>query len=234
MGVCCQCFKDQRDAITRERNVFPVIDPNPLKPDKFRYEAVFLIGKPGSGVSTQSKLLSEHGNWMHINVPDLLSSYVAEQSQKCDFVVYPDLIVNLIYTTIQNCGSGKFAIDGFPQSRENLQSWLNQVKDVRVRCVFVLLANDSVLSARDRRGGGKKGAPLKSETKEFEERVNPMLEMLSPYKVKVHRIEADGTRSEVQQRISFEIGRYQRLTKDVENNGQVETEVQEILFNLVR
>ena len=96
---------------------------------------IFVLGGPGSGKGTQCEKISEAFGYTHLSAGDLLreergkegsankaliDSYIAEGK-----LVPTEILVNLFKERMEELGwlGGKYLIDGFPRSQENLDGW---------------------------------------------------------------------------------------------------------------
>lgn len=108
-----------------------------LKADKPR--VVFVLGGPGAGKGTQCELLTQEFDLCHLSAGDLLraernnpdskdgaliKSYITEGK-----IVPVEITVNLLLKAMLSSGRGNFLIDGFPRNKNNLDGWVNTVKD---------------------------------------------------------------------------------------------------------
>ncbi|CAK0788396.1 unnamed protein product [Prorocentrum cordatum] len=104
-------------------------------------QVVFVLGGPGAGKGTQCTRISEAFGFHHLSAGDLLreerarpgseygeliESYIREGK-----LVPVDITVKLLEAAMKQRGwaDGKFLIDGFPRSKENLEGWDRVIGD---------------------------------------------------------------------------------------------------------
>lgn len=90
----------------------------------------FVLGGPGSGKSTQCKLLSEKYKLTHLSVGDLLRSEksLAPIIQRGDLVL-SETTLDLVQKRIQG-SSEMILLDGFPRSLESFFMWKFRMRSV--------------------------------------------------------------------------------------------------------
>ena len=122
---------------------------------------VFVLGGPGSGKGTQCARISETFGYVHLSAGDLLreerakegsahketiDSYIAEGK-----LVPVEITVKLIEEKMRAVGwaGGKYLIDGFPRSQNNLDGWDTVIGDsVTVEFCLFFDVSEEVMTAR--------------------------------------------------------------------------------------
>ena len=127
---------------------------------------VFVLGRPGAGKGTQCARLSETFGYKHLSAGDLLreerknpgSTYgeLIEGHIKEGKLVPVEITVKLIEQAMHKHGweGGKYLIDGFPRSVDNLEGW-DQVLGGKVNVKFTLFfecSEEAVLARLLERG----------------------------------------------------------------------------------
>ena len=91
---------------------------------------IILLGSPGSGKGTQSKILAGKYGFTHLATGDIFRSEIAAKSalglKAADYVksgrLVPDNIVTEMVAGKMDLEGGKFRLDGFPRNLEQAQS----------------------------------------------------------------------------------------------------------------
>jgi UMP-CMP kinase len=110
---------------------------------------VFILGGPGSGKGTQSKLIQDKYRFVHLSAGDLLRA----ERQKPDSkngklieeyivngkIVPSEITVALLEEAMVESGikGGRFLIDGFPRNEENLGNWVKMMGE-QVETPFII------------------------------------------------------------------------------------------------
>jgi len=122
---------------------------------------VFVLGGPGSGKGTQCSRIADTFGYVHLSAGDLLreerkrpgSEYgeLIESHIKEGKLVPGDITVKLLLRAMERMGweGGKYLVDGFPRSLDNLESWTKNVKgQVAVKFCLYLDCSEGVMEAR--------------------------------------------------------------------------------------
>eukprot|EP00927_Polykrikos_kofoidii_P072520 TRINITY_DN68624_c0_g1_i1.p1 TRINITY_DN68624_c0_g1~~TRINITY_DN68624_c0_g1_i1.p1 ORF type:complete len:1791 (+),score=282.65 TRINITY_DN68624_c0_g1_i1:195-5567(+) len=156
---------------------------------------VFVLGGPGAGKGTQCKNISEMFGYTHLSAGDLLreertragSKYgdLIQSHIKEGKLVPADVTVNLIESAMMKHGweGGRFLIDGFPRSFDNLDSWKRIIGGrVSVKFALYLDCSEAVMQARLLERGKTSGRvddnleSIKLRFKTFQEESKPVVE----------------------------------------------------------
>mmetsp|Transcript_31617 Transcript_31617/g.57502 ORF Transcript_31617/g.57502 Transcript_31617/m.57502 type:complete len:1768 (+) Transcript_31617:51-5354(+) len=166
------------------------------KPAGGRPQVVFVLGGPGAGKGTQCARISEAFGYHHLSAGDLLreerkregSQYgeLIESYIKDGKLVPVEITVKLIQQAMEKLGwaEGKFLIDGFPRSFENMQGW-EKVLGGKVEVKFALFfdCSEAVMEERILERGKTSGraddnaASIKKRFATFKEESMPVVEM---------------------------------------------------------
>lgn len=137
----------------------------------------FILGGPGSGKSTQCRLLAEKYNLTHLSVGDLLRSEksLAPIIRKGDLVL-SETTLDLIQARIKGVNE-QILLDGFPRSLENLFMWKFRMKGLPP--LIYLDCSEQELRSRTSRRSREDDLPetLNRRLKTFYEQTLPILEM---------------------------------------------------------
>jgi len=132
-----------------------------LAPVLAKPAVVFILGGPGAGKGTQCERISQTFGYYHLSAGDLLreerkregSEYgqLIESYIKEGKLVPVEIVVNLLKQAMEKHGwsQGKFLVDGFPRSFENMEGW-ERVLGGKVDVKFALFFNcsETVMEAR--------------------------------------------------------------------------------------
>ena len=124
-------------------------------------QVVFVLGGPGSGKGTQSKLIESEFGFVHLSAGDLLrEERMRPDSQYGELIatylkegkiVPVEITCNLLKRSMEEHGweNGKFLIDGFPRNMDNLQGWKKVMNDsVDEKFCLFLECPESVMETR--------------------------------------------------------------------------------------
>ena len=101
----------------------------------------FVLGGPGAGKGTQSALLVERYNWVHLSAGDLLREEKANPESEHGQMIHEiitrgdivpvEITVKLLEKAMKAAGWEKcqFLIDGFPRNEDNVRGWREVIGD---------------------------------------------------------------------------------------------------------
>lgn len=113
-----------------------------------------LLGGPGAGKGTQSKILSEHFKVAHISTGDILRKHMEDKTEigveirdimDAGDLVADDLVTGLLKARVKedDCKNG-FVLDGYPRTLVQAEILTDVVGEVD-KIVFINLADDYVI-----------------------------------------------------------------------------------------
>ena len=156
-----------------------------------KFQVVFVLGGPGSGKGTQCSRIKEQFAYEHLSAGDLLraeketGSEVAEMINtyiKEGKIVPAEVTVGLLKTAMQKSKSRKFLIDGFPRSKDNLDTWYKvMADDFSLQMVLVFDCPEEVLQERLLDRGKTSGrsddnlASIRKRFKTFHQQSEPVI-----------------------------------------------------------
>ncbi|CAN0177157.1 unnamed protein product [Ectocarpus sp. 6 AP-2014] len=112
-----------------------------------RNEVVFVLGGPGSGKGTHCARIAAEFGYTHLSTGDLLreeqkkESELATKIAECirDGQLVPSsTMVALLKEAILKGDSKRFLLDGFPRSKDNLETWFDAFSDEEIQVSFTL------------------------------------------------------------------------------------------------
>lgn len=144
---------------------------------------VFVLGGPGSGKSTQCKLIVKQYDYVHLSAGELLrkeqvkneSKYkvLIQHHMKEGSIVPAEITCNLLKQAMVESRKNNFLIDGYPRNEDNLVTWQKMFGD-GMRVSFVLFLECPLEVCLDRclgrgeAGSGRADDNLQSLKKRFE------------------------------------------------------------------
>mmetsp|Transcript_35995 Transcript_35995/g.84363 ORF Transcript_35995/g.84363 Transcript_35995/m.84363 type:complete len:490 (-) Transcript_35995:182-1651(-) len=127
----------------------------------FMPSVVFVLGGPGSGKGTQCSRISDRYGYNHLSAGDLLREERSRPGSKHGELIESyiregrlvpiEITLALLEAAMRKLGweGGRFLIDGFPRSFENVRGWESALKDkVLVKCCLFFECSESVMEAR--------------------------------------------------------------------------------------
>jgi len=152
---------------------------------------VFVLGGPGSGKGTQCTRIKERFGYVHLSAGDLLRAEKESGSETAEMInsfikegkiVPAKVTVELLKKAMQASHSKKFLIDGFPRSKDNLDTWYEVMGDsVQLQMVLVFDCPEQVLEERLLDRGKTSGrsddniSSIKKRFKTFHEQSEPVI-----------------------------------------------------------
>lgn len=120
---------------------------------------VFVLGGPGSGKGTQCAKLVTEFHFKHLSTGDLLREEAKKETEegkkiaatlKEGKLVSSETLVNLIKAAFKtHGGKGRFLLDGFPRSEENVTVWNKLMKtEANVACLLFFSCTEEVMIKR--------------------------------------------------------------------------------------
>ncbi|CAE8719220.1 unnamed protein product [Polarella glacialis] len=190
----------------------------------FGPSVVFVLGGPGKCQGTVCERITENFGYTHLSAGDLLreerarpgSKYgeLIESHIKEGKLVPADITVKLLQQAMElHCWEGgKYLIDGFPRSFDNLESWDRNIKDqVLVKFILYMDCSSGVMEARLLERGKTSGRAddniesIKKRFVTFHKESTPVVEKFAK-EGKVKRIDAEQSRDVVWSKVQAHFG----------------------------
>ncbi|GMH51027.1 hypothetical protein TL16_g10037 [Triparma laevis f. inornata] len=156
-----------------------------------KFQCVFVLGGPGSGKGTQCTRIKEEFGYVHLSAGDLLRAERNSGSENGEMIsnfikegkiVPAEVTVGLLKEAMKKSHSRKFLIDGFPRSKDNLDTWYQVMGDDFVlQMVLVFDCPEEVLQERLLDRGKTSGrsddniASIKKRFKTFHTQSEPVI-----------------------------------------------------------
>ncbi|XP_057831406.1 UMP-CMP kinase 3 isoform X2 [Cryptomeria japonica] len=181
---------------------------NGVSCEEKKLNVVFVLGGPGSGKGTQCTKIVEKYGFTHLSAGDLLRAEINSSSEngtmiqnviKEGKIVPSEVTVNLVERAMRESGNHKFLIDGFPRNEEN-RTVFEQVTGIEPE--FILFFDCPMKEMECRvlnRNQGRVDDNIETIRKRFKVFVESTLPVVDYYdsKVKVHKIDATGTKEDI-------------------------------------
>jgi adenylate kinase len=163
---------------------------------------ILILGTPGAGKTTQTKLLAEHLGCPWLSMGELFrnnSSGRARRDMLAGKIVNDEDTIKLLDDALKEIDTSKEVVfEGNPRSIKQAQWWIDQAKAGRfkIRGVVHLIADKKVAAERlVQRGRLDDHDDNVVETRfaEYERSITPTLNFLKQNGVTVHDVDANGT-----------------------------------------
>lgn len=190
----------------------------------FGPSVVFVLGGPGSGKGTVCERITEQFGYTHLSAGDLLreernrrGSQIGELIEthiKEGKLVPAEITVTLLKQAMEKHGwqGGKYLIDGFPRSLENLEAWENMLQDeVLPKFILFLDCSEKVMEVRLLERGKTSGRSddnietIRKRFMTFRQESLPVVEKFEKQRL-VRRIDATRSQEEVWQDVQVLFG----------------------------
>lgn len=181
---------------------------------------ILLLGLAGTGKSTQGQMLAERFGWAWLSAGQILrdSGQFQEILARGDLV--DNTIVNqMVQAAVERCEAAgqKVVLDGFPRGSEQAQALVAQPELLgKIEVVFWLQASHAELKRRllARGRADDTEAAIAKRLADGHDLVDKVIEILASHRVKVVKIDGEGTEEEVFTRIADYV-RLAGLAQDV-------------------
>lgn len=171
---------------------------------------IILIGRAGTGKSTQGQRLAKYLNCKWVSVGNVLRSRMSgEYAERmlAGEVLDDDQVLPLLDTELKkiNAAKNEFILDGSPRTMVQAKWWVNKVKKEEVKLTAVIHLDASEEVVRDRLLA--RGRPDDHETaiaerfKEYKKVIMPILHYLEKEKLPVFHINAENPPEKVEAEI---------------------------------
>ncbi|XP_065068415.1 adenylate kinase isoenzyme 5-like [Rhopilema esculentum] len=184
-------------------------------------EVIFVIGGPGCGKGTQSKLIVDKFGHKHLSLGDLLRGQVASGSELGnmlqEFMKKGELVPNnlimrsLVDALIADENATKFLIDGFPRSLAQAEEFEKEIAECH-RVLYFSCPNDVMVERLLKRAemSGRvddNEETIKNRLEVFQNEICPIIEYFTA-RNKLSEISAVGTPEEIFETVCKELELY--------------------------
>lgn len=168
---------------------------------------IIILGTPGAGKTTQTRLLAEYLNCKWFSMGELIRQKVTGQDRQdmlAGKIISDDTTLSILDTTLApiNTTKEEVVFEGNPRSVTQAQWWLEQIKNGRfnVRAIIHLVADLKVAEARLVKRGrldDHDDGVIAKRFNEYENSIIPTLNYLKQNGLTVHEISANGSIEEI-------------------------------------
>ena len=175
---------------------------------------IILLGKPGTGKSTQSKLLAKAKSYQWISTGDIirksLSDERLEQHNSGRLLTDAEMIEMLRPVLEKDIKNSEFILDGFPRTIPQAEWLIEETKRGRLKlsALFNLEISDEAAKSRLLSRGRVDDSPsvLEKRFEIYNQLTAPMIELFEQKGLTVHRINANQSQNKVQADIINALG----------------------------
>jgi adenylate kinase len=172
---------------------------------------IILLGTPGAGKTTQTKLLAEYLNCPWFSMGELIRQKATGQARMdmlAGKIVNDEVTLGIIDETLAEIDvhENECVFEGNPRSIEQAKWWLKQQESGRfnIKGVIHLVIDPTVAEERlQKRGRLDDYDPnvIEKRFAEYQKSINPTLTYLEDHGLSVNEVQAAGTIEEVANRI---------------------------------
>lgn len=160
---------------------------------------ILFFGLAGSGKSVQSEILAEKLGWQHLSVGALLRQYKSveglDDHLKTGQLVKPELANFLVKKYLDELGSARVIMDGYPRQMEQATWLIDELKSYSIEvAVLIKVSEDKIrrrLASRKRADDTPEAITQRVEI--FEQETKPVMSYLQSQGIRF--IEIDGEHS---------------------------------------
>jgi adenylate kinase len=172
---------------------------------------ILLLGTPGAGKTTQTKLLADYLNCPWFSMGELIRTNAAGQDRKdmlAGKIISDEVTLNIVDKTLPGMESidKECVFEGNPRSITQAKWWLEQQRNGRfkIKGVIHLVINPKIAQERLQKRGrldDYDSGVIEKRFAEYKRSIDPTLTYLEDHGIKVFEIQAAGTMEEVAKRI---------------------------------
>jgi adenylate kinase len=177
---------------------------------------ILMLGTPGAGKTTQTKMLSEYVGCPWFSMGELIRQKAAGQDRKdmlAGKIISDEATLRIVDETLTETDikNGECIFEGNPRSITQARWWIEQQKKGRfkVKGVIHLVIDPAIAEERLQKRGrldDYDSGVIEKRFAEYQRSINPTLAYLEDHGIKVFEIQAVGTVEEVSKRIHSALG----------------------------
>lgn len=177
---------------------------------------IIILGNPGAGKTTQTRLLADHLGWTWFSMGELVRQKATGEQRRSMLagkIISDEVVLSIIDHCLADLGdqSDNSIWEGTPRSVAQAQWWLDQQKSGRVKLTAVihLVADTAVAQGRLVKRGrldDHNDNVVETRFKEYGRSINPTLAYLKDSGVAVYEISANGSIEKVAAEIRRKLG----------------------------
>jgi adenylate kinase len=172
---------------------------------------IIMLGTPGAGKTTQTKMLAEHLNCPWFSMGELIRQYSSGQDRKdmlSGKIISDESTLKIVDKALAdiNTASEECIFEGNPRSITQAKWWIEQQKTGRfkIKGIIHLVIEPSIAEERLQKRGrldDYDSGVIEKRFAEYQRSIDPTLTYLEDHGMKVFEIQAAGTIEEVAKRI---------------------------------
>jgi adenylate kinase len=172
---------------------------------------IIVLGTPGAGKTTQTKLLAEYLSCPWFSMGELIRQKAAGEARRdmlAGKIVSDEVTLGIIDDTLSGIDTkaGECIFEGNPRSIEQAKWWLKQQENGRfkIKGVIHLVIDPAVAEDRLQKRGrldDYDSNVIEKRFAEYQKSINPTLTYLEDHGLRVNEVQAAGTIEEVAKRI---------------------------------
>jgi adenylate kinase len=172
---------------------------------------ILLLGTPGAGKTTQTKLLAEYLNCPWFSMGELIRQNVTGQDRKdmlSGKIISDEATLRIVDNALSSVDTTnrECVFEGNPRSTSQAKWWIDQQKAgrFRVKGIIHLVINPKIAEQRLQKRGrldDYDSGVIGKRFAEYKRSIDPTLTYLEDHGMKVFEIQASGTIEEVSKRI---------------------------------
>jgi adenylate kinase len=172
---------------------------------------IIMLGTPGAGKTTQTKMLAEYLNCPWFSMGELIRQYSSGQDRKdmlSGKIISDESTLKIVDKALAdiNTASEECIFEGNPRSITQAKWWIEQQKTGRfkIKGIIHLVIEPSIAEERLQKRGrldDYDSGVIEKRFAEYQRSIDPTLTYLEDHGMKVFEIQAAGTIEEVAKRI---------------------------------
>jgi adenylate kinase len=177
---------------------------------------ILILGTPGAGKTTQTRLLAEYLNCPWFSMGELIRKEVKGKDRRdmlAGKIISDQVTLNIVDKVLSKIDTKnkECVFEGNPRSITQASWWLDQqtVGRFKINGVIHLVASESIAAVRLVQRGrldDHDDNVVEQRFAEYHRSIKPTLDYLTKHNVPVHQVVGDGTREEVSSKIHAALG----------------------------
>src|SRR5437868_8580306 len=168
---------------------------------------ILILGTPGAGKTTQTRLLAEHLGWKWFSMGDLIRKEVKGEDRRemlAGKIIDDRVTIDIVDKTLAKIDFDRedCVFEGNPRSVPQAKWWMDQMNSGRfkVQGIIHLVASLPVAEQRINQRGrldDHNDNVVETRMQQYQQSIKPTIDFLRQNNLPVHEIDADGTIEQV-------------------------------------